>query len=195
MSNHDDWRIIEDLVFRALCGQRVVLREGLPRREVLFRALVRYVHLEWVEEEEWHVRHYSNSCLMVMHPSSGGMIDLAKPDMSHLHLAGTKPFVLREICFGCGATRKVDLEPLWQYAVIFRGVDHPVSLCNECGLVAQENMVEREDIVTMNDFEAVLDRRPWLADHTGHFLLDAAAAHWTSGIGYESVIDRGGLDR
>jgi hypothetical protein len=193
MSNRSDWKLIEVLVVRATCGQRVVLREGSPRREMLNRALLRYVHPEW-EEDEWHVKLYGVYCAKVMHATSGGMIDLAMPDMSHLHLAGSKPLGIYEVCFGCGARRKVDLEPLWQYAVIFRGVNRPISLCNECGPVVHGNMEEREDIVHMNEFEEVLDKRPWLADHTSRFMLEEAVKHWTSGIGHESVIDRSGLD-
>jgi hypothetical protein len=194
MSNRSDWKLIESLVVRATCGQRVVLREGSPRREMLTRALLRYTHPEW-EDGEWHARPYSEYCLVLMHATSGGMIDIAKPDRNYISLVGSKPIELYEICFSCGAKRLVDIDPLWMYHVIFRGVNEPITFCDECGPTIYENMgEEQEDLVHMNDLEAACDRRPWLADHTVGFMLEDAIKHWTTGIGYESVISRGALE-
>lgn len=196
-SERADWKKLEDLVFRAMCGQRVVMREGTQRREMFSRALIRYIHPEW-EKKEWIVHPFGSWEVRVDHIVSGGSACLMKPDMTReFRLAGGKFPGVKEICFGCGATRLVDLEPMWKHKVMFHGIERRVTLCNACGSAAAKNMHESgvESLDHMSEFEDAIDRRPWLADHAPHFTLCKAVATWRQGIAYAPVPDRSGLDR
>jgi hypothetical protein len=102
-------------------------------------------------------------------------------------------YKLYEVCFCCGARRLVDIDPLWMHYVIFRGLNDPVTFCDECGPTIYENMGEQEDLVNMQDLESACGRRPWLADHTDQLMLEDAARNWVQEDGVKAVADPSGV--
>jgi hypothetical protein len=96
---------------------------------------------------------------------------------------------LVEICFGCGQTRKVDLEPMWEHQFVVDGIeDHTIGFCPECGPKIAALLLQRMSTGGVGDglpalrtvlcLREALGEESWLEKHSTALKFSVAATQW-----------------
>lgn len=95
---------------------------------------------------------------------------------------------LVEVCFGCGQTRKVDLEPRWEHEFKVDGIkDHAIGFCPECGPKIADLLLRRlsaeeaekdPSLKTVMCLREALGHESWLEKHSTALRLSVAAGQW-----------------
>jgi hypothetical protein len=98
-----------------------------------------------------------------------------------------------EICFGCGQTRKVDLEPRWEHEFKVDGIENwPIAFCLECGPKLSDLLMLRRgadeadkdpSLKTVLCLREALGRESWLEQHSSALRLSVAVTQWSSWVG------------